>query len=70
MSETPSKQPSPFFKNLIKERAAAQRSPSDLPDDDPIVTRRGTALVSGPRKDSDMKVSAKEPFNEGGGGSR
>jgi hypothetical protein len=66
MSDTPSKQPSPFFKNLIKERAAAKRSTSDQPDDDPIVTRQGTALVSVARRMSDIKESAKEPLNEGG----
>jgi hypothetical protein len=66
MSNSPSKQPSPFFKNLLKEQAAAKCSTSDQPDDDPIVTRQGTALVSVARKMSDIKEPAKEPFNEGG----
>jgi hypothetical protein len=66
MSNSPSKQPSPFFQNLIKERAAAKRSTSDQPDDDPIVTCQGTALVSVARRMSDTKEPAKEPFNKGG----
>jgi hypothetical protein len=69
MSDTPSKQPSAYYKTLLKECATASCSSGISPLDDPILTHQSTMLSAvAASQGSDLRKSAKNAYNEGGGG--